>query len=788
MYETLGADRRHRQWIAAAREQFERAIADARRAVGSSNRDGATVVAGVSAPHELPGYEIVREVHRGGQGVVYRAIQQSTRRTVAVKVLREGPFAGDMDRLRFEREVSILAQLDHRGIVGILDRGHAAGVHFLVMDFVDGRPLDRFARENGLVLTERLDLFSRVCDAVSAAHLRGVIHRDLKPGNILVDAAGDPWILDFGLAKSATTDASAAVTATQTGQFVGSLAWASPEQAMGRLSEVDIRSDVYSLGVVLYQLVTDRLPYTTVNGLEQALANIRNTEPVRPSAIAPGIDDDLETIVLKCLAKEPARRYQSVGELARDIRHFLAGEAIEAKRDSGWYVLRRALRRHKLAAGIAIAFVLLVSASTVALSILYRAKVVEQLRAAREREQAVAARERAETAAARADAVVEFLRVMLSSPDPGRNGYQVRVVDVLKSASAQVSSQFAGKPEVAVAVRSALGETYYGLGMYAEAESEFAAGWEMSRNAWGEEREESIQAIMNLSMMFWVQGKLDKAEPLARKALELRLRTLGDLHDESISAMTNLAAIMNARGRPEEGIALNQRALAAAQRLLGPGHERAAAIENNLAFSLDKAGRLQEAEACYRRALAQRVAAGGAERPETLIIMQSLANCLRALGKLDEAESLAQRVLALRKQSFPPGHAAIGDAAQTLGRVRLSRGDADAATELFREALAIHQAGLPPESWRTAVTRCDLGRALTKLGQFSEAERFLLDAHAGLSRTAGDHPRQEQEVMNALVEMYEAWDDVEPGHGRARQAAEWRAKSPASRPSTRSAA
>ena len=313
----------------------------------------------------IPGYRILSEIHRGGQGVVYQAIQESTRRTVAIKVRREGPFAGSHDKARFELEVQILSQLKHPNIVTIYDSGSVAGNAYFVMDYIRGKPLDEYAREAALTIDQSLRLFVKICNAVQIAHLRGIIHRDLKPSNIRIDPSGEPHVLDFGLAKVSEFDVLAGDrngTKTQTGQFIGSLPWSSPEQAEGRPDRIDVRSDVYSLGIILYRLLTGRFPYPVTGNPREVLDNIQSVEPARPRAFNKTINDEVETIVLKCLAKERERRYQSAGALSDDIGRFLSGETLEAKRDSTWYVLRKAARRHKIPVIVASAFIVLVLA------------------------------------------------------------------------------------------------------------------------------------------------------------------------------------------------------------------------------------------------------------------------------------------------------------------------------------------------------------------------------------------------------------------------------------------
>ena len=390
--------------LALIQQAEQRASDTANQASGSSE--------GVTLPADaFPGYEITGEIHRGGQGVVYEAIQKSTDRKVAIKAMKEGPFSCPDDRTRFEREVQILAHLNHPHIVAIHDSGSAESGFYFVMDYIPGSALDEFMRAKQRSIRETLELFADICDAVNAAHLRGIIHRDLKPSNIQVSPAAEPHILDFGLAKVANgkDDRSAM---TMTGQFVGSVPWASPEQAQGAPQKIDMRTDVYSLGMILYHMLTGRFPYQVTGNIRDVIDNILNAEPIRPSAIRKRINDEVETIVLKCLSKEPDRRYQTAGELVRDIRRYMSGEPIEAKRDSVGYVLRKHLHRYRFPVAIAGAFALVVTVGLVTSLIFWRDAVDE-------RNAAHNARAEAEHQAAIAQAVNEFLNQdLLASANP----------------------------------------------------------------------------------------------------------------------------------------------------------------------------------------------------------------------------------------------------------------------------------------------------------------------------------------------------------------------------------
>ena len=301
------------------------------------------------------GYQIIEELPQGGQAVVYKAVQKATKAKVALKVLLPGLVASPRARRYFEQEVELAASLNHPNIVSIRDSGLAQGQYYFAMNYIHGQPLDRYVEAQNLSVRDKLVLFDKICDAMAHAHQRGVIHRDLKPSNILVDERREPHILDFGLAKTAagmSTPAESANLPTLTGQIKGTIAYMSPEQAAGRSDLVDVRTDVYSLGVVLYQMCTGKLPYDISGALVEALRNIQQAEPARPRHVMGRCDSDVEAIVLKCLAKDPVLRYQSAAELRQDVQRWLTGLPIMAKSVSSIYLLRKIASRHRYTAGV----------------------------------------------------------------------------------------------------------------------------------------------------------------------------------------------------------------------------------------------------------------------------------------------------------------------------------------------------------------------------------------------------------------------------------------------------
>jgi tRNA A-37 threonylcarbamoyl transferase component Bud32/tetratricopeptide (TPR) repeat protein len=433
---------------------------------------------GMASVPEVPGYVDFVELTRGGQGIVYAARESSSGRRVAIKVPRDDRFASDLDRRRFEREIDLAASLDHPNIVALSDQGSLAdGRRYLVMDFIEGVPLDDYVLGRGggeadesdraaapapLGVAQTLQLFVRICDAIAHAHRRGIIHRDLKPSNIRVDRDGTPFVLDLGMA--APVDAggrrSGLTAMTLSGQFVGSIAWASPEQIEARRGGVDVRTDVYALGAILYQLLAGRMPYPVDGPLRDTLEHIAETPPA-PLPARPGLDEPVTAIVGHCLEKDPGRRYQSVDELARDVRRHLAGEPIEAQRESAWRILQQSAQRYRRAAVSTLLALAVFVGITIVLAALYRRAVeAEALAADRLLES------RRQEGEARRTA--RFLEGLLRSADP-TNLREGNRLDALLDEAAGRYRQELREPGARASVGLTLAAAYSNLGRYDDA-------------------------------------------------------------------------------------------------------------------------------------------------------------------------------------------------------------------------------------------------------------------------------------------------------------------------------
>jgi serine/threonine protein kinase/tetratricopeptide (TPR) repeat protein len=729
-------------------------------------------------------YRIVRLLGRGGMGAVYLAEQEEPiRRQVALKVVRAELETRSL-LARFEAERQSLARMSHPAIAQVYDAGQADGRPYFAMEYVDGLPITDHCDARRLDVTARLELFTEVCAGVQHAHQKGVIHRDLKPSNLLVAAVeggSQPKVIDFGIAKAVSGRLTDQAMVTELGFVVGTPEYMSPEQAEMGEAGIDTTTDIYSLGVVLFELLTGTLPHDPQSlrgaGLPGLARAIREQEAPRPSNRVTGLGErattvagqrhtdapslrrqlsgDLDWIVLKAMEKDRARRYASASELAEDIRRHLRNEPVLAGPPGAAYRIRKFVARHRAAVtAAALVAVALVAGITLATIGLVHARRAEA--------EALRQRAAAEAEARKATAVSGFLQDMLSSADPHNAGRDVRVADVLKRAAEKAGSAYAGEPALEAAVRDTIGTTFQSLGDLPSAEAQVRRALELREKALGAEHPDTL-ASRN-SLLEWMQnvGQLDQALPLGQELLAARRRVLGGEHPDTLTTMNNVAIALFQLGKAAEGIQLMEECVDARRRVLGETHQKTLLAAGNLAAMYQGANRLDDAEPLLRRTLEIEERALGPEHPTTLFALKSLAALLADRGKLDEAEPLTRRALEISTRVSGPTHVDTLVVWNDLGLLLMDRKRLPEADAAFREGIRGAEATLPAGHRFTAIFRRNLGRVLVRMKRFPEAERELLRAHRELQAASGDDNRDTQAAVRRLVELYEAWGRPAP--------------------------
>lgn len=695
-------------------------------------RDGAA--GSYAVPLRVARYSIVRVIGAGGTGVVYEARQEQPARPVAVKVLRLA-LVSESDARRFRREAELLGRLQHPGIAAVFAAGvgevqYAGGaaveLPYFAMELVEGVTLTQFAQERRLSTRARIELFNGVADAVQHAHQRRIVHCDLKPANVLVDASGRPRVLDFGVAMLLETDAALQTLAVEAARIVGTLPYMAPEQLRGDLASIDVRADVYSLGVVLYELLSGRLPHDVAGAsLAQALAAVQAGAHRPLSATAASLRGDLETIVHKAIAPDAARRYQSVAELADDLRRFLRSEPILARAGGALYHAARFVRRRRgLVAAAALTFTALVVGGSAAVGSAIHARAAAQ--------QALAAREES-------DAVGDFLVNMLTSVDPDQFGYDVRVREVLDAAAESVGRRSAGQPVLEARLRDTIGRSYKALGNLVAAGPQLERAYALRVGHLGPDHLLTLQSALELADVRLGAGGGADALELVESAIAGRSRQLGPDHPATLEALSGRASLLKAQRKFEEAepvyqqvidglasagqatsnLSLDVRSELAemyalmrrygdAERLLGEVIEaaderfgedalRAVAPTVRLAELYIATGRIAEAEPLALAALETHRRRLGDENHLTLRVMYALANIYQRQQRLDEAEKLlvqleaaARKVLGEQHPNVGTTQAALGDLTLRLGRLEESRGWLDRALSIQRAVRGAH--------------------------------------------------------------------------------------------------
>ncbi len=681
-------------------------------------------------------YELLAMLGEGGMGVVYRARQTRPSREVALKVIRPGLATPAMLR-RFEFEAEMLGRLQHPGIAQIIEAGtFDTGLGpqpYFAMELVSGggtgvgmgggaggaepaRTLLDHCNRAGLDQRARIELFRRVCDAVEHAHQRGVIHRDLKPGNILVDGAGQPKILDFGVARAVESPTggqpAAQITVIATGErpLIGTLAYMSPEQVEGDPSRIDTRTDVYALGVILYQLVSGQLPHDlTGKALQEALRTVTEADPPSLSTVISSAKGDLETIASKALEKERERRYQSAAALSEDLRRFLSDEPIAARPPSTWYQVRKFARRNRaLVGGGSLALVALVGGLT--------ATAIGFAEASRERDAARAALERQKTTAG-------LLKDVLSGVDPevarGRDNFVLR--RMLDDWAARVDKDLAKQPEDQHELRLLIGRTYNSLSQFDRAEPLLRAALADAEKRWGAGSEEAALCRGALADTLAQSGRFADAEALAGEAVTA-LETLKKADTlAAAEALTTQAFAIGRQGRDEEALAIHRRVQGIVERAVGQSSREALSSRADIAMTLVNIGKYDESIAMMEGVLSEARAALGPDSPGLVRYLQDTAIAYYRADKFERARALQEEALALVRRVVPGDSRMAVNSLDQLNTLASSLGDSSGMDRYSAESLEMKRRIFGERSLEVSQSYYDRAHALLGREKMTEA-------------------------------------------------------------------
>jgi len=734
-------------------------------------------------------YRLTQMLGVGGMGEVWRAEQsEPIHRTVALKLIKAG-----MDTravvARFDSERQALALMEHPNIAKVFDAGATPeGRPYFVMEYVHGVPITDYCDRHRLTIKERLELFMQVCEGVQHAHQKAIMHRDLKPSNVLVEEVNGkpvPKIIDFGLAKAMGQQLTEMTLFTEAGAMLGTPDYMSPEQADRNERNIDTRTDVYSLGVILYELLVGELPIGSPElraaGIEAMLRKICEQEPLRPStklkSLGPSAKNsaerrqeepeslerhlrgDLDWITIKALEKDRSRRYGSASDLAADLRRHLQDQPVSAGPPSAAYRTRKFVRRHRFGVTVAAAAVMLLVAFAATMA-------VQARRIAKERD--------------RANRIADFMTQMFSVSDPSEAlGNTITARTILDTASNEIRAGLAKDPEVQSDLMFTMARTYASLGLYPTAENLSSAaldsrkrrlgpddrktlqsmvqfGWVLdreghddqaqkligqaiaqARRVFGPEDPVTLEAMDRMGMVLQRMARFDEAEKLQRQLVEISTRRFGpeDLH--TLRAQVSLADALSYEGHYAEAEGIYRNTLAIEQRVLGPDHPQTLATMHNLANRIQEQGRYAESEALYRQTLAIAERVMGPEHPDTADTMTAMANALYYEGNTAEAEKWYRAALAVDQKALGLENPYATRALEGLANVLSGDGHFAEAEKLDREILEIRQRTLGPDHTDTLLSKFNIGDILYQEGNLPEAEKFIREAFDAQNRMLG---------------------------------------------------
>lgn len=676
-------------------------------------------------------------------------------RLVAVKLIRAG-FYDESLLQRFQAERQSLAIMNHACIAKVFDAGATPdGQPYFVMEYVPGLPITDYCDQKKLKIRERLALFITVCEAVQHAHQKAVIHRDLKPANILVaevDGKPMPRIIDFGIAKAVSSQSTHETLFTQAGGgFVGTPGYMSPEQADPAVEDVDTRTDVYSLGVILYALLTNSLPFdssqwkqkpmhevlrllreedpprpstriSTARNAQKATAELRSTEP---RELLTSLRGDLDWITMKAIEKDRARRYGIPSELAADIQRYLRHEPVIARPASPFYRMRKYIRRHRVGVGVAAAFVIALVALAINQSIQLR-------RITRERD--------------RADRVSEFMTSMFRVSDPSESrGNSITAREILDNGSKSIETSLAKDPELQADLIATMAATYLNLGLYSRAQEHLERAVEIQRRVLGLNNWKTLQSMSLLGWILQRQGRYPESEKLLRETLDRQTRVFGTADPYTLSTLFRLGVTLSQEGQYAEAERAERQALEIARRTGSSNDTNLLAAMNNLADTLDSEGNYAEAEKLQREEIDTARRVHGEDYPPTLRGMNNLANTLEREGKYADAEAVERRAVELDLRVFGPQHPSTLLSMISLATILLDQDHYSDAEKIYRQILDVQRDVFGPENPETLHTMELLGVTLAYETHYPEAEGLFHE----VLKTAGTAPGQTRVVAGA---------------------------------------
>ncbi|TWT42111.1 Serine/threonine-protein kinase PknB [Phycisphaerae bacterium RAS1] len=784
-----------------------RGIADETRADRRVEAGGGAVE---SIGDAIDRYELIERLGEGGFGTVFRARQTApVAREVALKVVKPGMDSRPIIA-RFSAERQALAVMDHPGIAKVFDAGQTAdGRPYFVMELVRGSPITRHCNDKQLDLRQRIELFMQVCQAVQHAHQKGVIHRDIKPSNVLVveqDGRPTPKVIDFGIAKATQQPLVEGTLLTLEGQFIGTPAYMSPEQADLRNADIDTRSDIYALGVLLYELLCGAPPFDVgklaTGGLEALLRTIREIEPVRPSVRNAGLPAELDWIVMKCLEKDRGRRYASAAALADDLQHHLRDEPVDAGPPSRGYRLKKLVRRNRaaFATGGAILALLVLGVIGTGFGLLQARQERDAARDARadEKKQREAAetaradeaaqRQVAQSRRAQAEAVTRFLTSdLLGADDPYRapENRDERISDVVTRAEQRLASgALAGQPAVEAALHEVLGHMSYTLGRQDACELHARRALELHR-ATGADPEQIVTALSNLAEAVHSQGRLPEAAELYQETRRLADAIPELQPDKRAVLLSNHAELLVSQGDLPAAEEAYRAALAVPNADTTGFVGQRGVILSNLGDLLRAKGDLEGAIEAADQSLELLHAAYGEEHATIATVLNNKALALNMQRNTAAAEPIYRAALEMRRKVLPPTHVQVAQSMNNLASLLRDTERFAEAEPLYRETLAILQQALPPGHFQTALIRRNLGNCLIRLKRFEEAESEIQAAYDQIIGTAGLPPQHTRQTIEAFVKLYKWWLQDQPESAEVQgKLQEWESKlaPPASAP------